>query len=53
MNIFLFNFSFIVMYLILPETEGRSLEDIEIHFSDNTRRFTDIKIHKHVKQEHT
>lgn len=34
------------MYLILPETEGRSLQDIELHFSDNNRRFTDIKIGK-------
>lgn len=34
------------MYLILPETEGCSLEDIEIHFADNTRRFTDIQIRR-------
>lgn len=32
------------MYLILPETEGCTLEDIELHFSDNTRRITDIEI---------
>ncbi|XP_055299314.1 facilitated trehalose transporter Tret1-like [Sitodiplosis mosellana] len=37
---------FIVMYLILPETEGRSLQDIEIHFSDNSRRITDIQIRR-------
>ncbi|XP_055326876.1 facilitated trehalose transporter Tret1-like [Sitodiplosis mosellana] len=44
---------FIVMYLIPPKTEGRSLEDIELHFSDNTRCFTDIKIHKNtIKQDH-
>lgn len=24
-----------VMYWILPETEGRTLEDIEMHFSNN------------------
>lgn len=29
------------MYNILPETEGRTLEDIEIHFADNTRKLTD------------
>lgn len=32
------------MSLILPETEQRSLEDIEIHYSDNSRRITDINI---------
>lgn len=31
-------------YLILPETEGCSLEDIEIHFSDNSRKITDRHI---------
>lgn len=30
-----------MMYNILPETEGRTLEDIEIHFADNTRKLTD------------
>lgn len=34
----------IVMYLILPETEDRSLEDIELHFSDNSKNLTDRKI---------
>lgn len=34
------------MYLILPETEGYSLIEIELHFSDNNRHFTDIKIRK-------
>lgn len=47
-------FRFVVMYLILPETEGRSLEDIELHFSDNTKQFTDIDIHKNTNtQNHT
>lgn len=32
------------MYFILPETENRSLEDIEIHYSDNTKKITDINI---------
>lgn len=36
------------MYLIFPETEKRSLEDIEIHFSDPTKKWTDIHIRKHV-----
>lgn len=34
------------MYLILPETEGPPLEDIEMHFSDNKRSITDIHIRK-------
>lgn len=34
------------MYLILPETEDRSLEDIELHFSDNSKNLTDRKIAK-------
>lgn len=32
------------MYFILPETEERSLEDIEHHYSDNSLGLTDIKI---------
>lgn len=40
---------FILMYLILPETEGRTLEDIEMHFSDNSKKITD---HKIVKSKH-
>lgn len=27
------------------------LEDIEIHFSDNSKKFTDIKIMKNAKQQ--
>lgn len=34
------------MYKILPETENRTLEDIEMHFSDNSKRITDRKIPK-------
>lgn len=34
------------MYQILPETENRTLEDIELHFSDNSRKITDRKIAK-------
>lgn len=36
----------IVLYKILPETEGRSLEDIEMHFSDNSKKLTDHNIPK-------
>lgn len=34
------------MYFLLPETENRTLEDIELHFSDNKRKLTDIYIRK-------
>lgn len=34
----------ILMYNIFPETEGRSLEEIELHFADNSKRLTDRKI---------
>lgn len=34
------------MYFLLPETENRTLEDIELHFSDNNRKLTDIRIRK-------
>lgn len=32
------------MYFILPETEQRSLEDIELHYIDNAKNITDIRI---------
>lgn len=32
------------MYFILPETENRSLDMIELHFADDTKGFTDIYI---------
>lgn len=31
----------ILMVNIMPETENRSLEDIELHFSDNRKKITD------------
>lgn len=36
----------VLMYKILPETENRTLEDIEMHFSDGSKKITDRKIHK-------
>lgn len=36
----------ILIYNILPETENRSLEDIEIFFSDNSKGITDRDIPK-------
>lgn len=32
------------MYLTLPETEGRTLEDVEHYFANRKRRFNDIHI---------
>uniref|UniRef100_A0AAG5D5T8 Major facilitator superfamily (MFS) profile domain-containing protein n=1 Tax=Anopheles atroparvus TaxID=41427 RepID=A0AAG5D5T8_ANOAO len=32
------------VYFFLPETEKRTLEDIELYFSDNKRKLTDIHI---------
>lgn len=39
-------------YKILPETEGRTLEDIELHFADKTKRITNHKIPKRKKHGH-
>lgn len=36
----------VLIYKIMPETENRTLEDIEMHFSDNSKRITDRKIAK-------
>uniref|UniRef100_U5EU35 Putative transmembrane transport n=1 Tax=Corethrella appendiculata TaxID=1370023 RepID=U5EU35_9DIPT len=37
-------FGVLFIYFYLPETEKRTLEEIEIYFSDNKRKLTDIKI---------
>lgn len=36
----------VLAYFIMPETEKRSLEEIERHFSDPTIKITDIYIRK-------
>lgn len=41
-------FGLVVGFFIIPETENRTLEDIELHFSDNDRKLTDRKIQKNV-----
>lgn len=37
---------FVFIFIFVPETERRTLEDIEVHFSDNNRKMTDRKIQK-------
>lgn len=39
------------MYKILPETENRSLDDIELHFADNTKGLTDREIEISKRQD--
>lgn len=39
-------FRYILVYLVMPETEGRSLEEVEAHFSNRNRKFNDIYISK-------
>lgn len=39
-------FGLVLMYKILPETENRTLEDIEMHFSDKSKKLTDRTISK-------
>ncbi|XP_031636130.1 uncharacterized protein LOC116349018 [Contarinia nasturtii] len=39
-------FGLVLTYFILPETENRSLEEIELHFADNSKSITDRKIPK-------
>lgn len=43
----------ISMYSILPETENRSLEDIEMHFSDDTKTLFDRKIARVTSETNT
>lgn len=38
--------SFCYMYVFMPETENRTLEEVERYFSDTTRRVTDRRIYK-------
>lgn len=38
----------IFIYFYLPETERRTLEDIELHFSDNNKKLSDRKIPKSI-----
>lgn len=33
------------MFFMLPETENRTMQDIELHFNENKRSIFDINIH--------
>lgn len=43
---------FSIALLIMPETEKRTLEEIEMHFSDNSKSLTDIQIKKKSRSTH-
>lgn len=45
-NCFIIAVGLVLMYNILPETENRTLEEIELHFADNNKKITDRKINK-------
>lgn len=45
-NCIIIAFGLVLMYKILPETENRTLEEIELHFADNNKKLTDRKIAK-------
>lgn len=36
----------ILMYFIMPETENRTLEEIEMHFANNSKKITDRRVSK-------
>lgn len=46
-NCIVIGIGLILMNNILPETEGCTLEDIEWHFADKSKKITDHKISKH------
>lgn len=35
---------YVLMFFMLPETEHRSLQDIELHYSDNKKSLFDVDI---------
>lgn len=43
-NCIIIAFGLILMYEILPETENRTLEEIELHFADNSKKINDRQI---------
>lgn len=46
-----FRFRFAIMTFLLPETENRSLEDIELHFSDNKRSIFSTHIQQNATKD--
>lgn len=51
-NFFIASFGVSLMFFVLPETEKYSLEEIEAHFSDDTKKLTDRTIAKHSVDAH-
>lgn len=51
LNCIIATIGLILMYFILPETENRSLEDIELHFSDSSKTLCDRKIARTINLE--
>lgn len=45
-NCIVIGIGLVLMYNILPETENRTLADIEAHFADRTKKITDHNILK-------
>ena len=50
-NCAIVTYGLILMYKILPETENRTLEDIEMHFTDESKKLSDHKIPEKSKQK--
>lgn len=44
LNCVIVTFGLILIYKIMPETENRTLEEIEMHFSDKSKKLNDRKI---------
>lgn len=40
--------SLVIQFIIIPDTEGHTLEEIETYFSDKTRRICDTRIRRNV-----
>lgn len=49
LNCIIAAFGFILTYKTMPNTENCTLEDIEVHFSDNSKGITDRHINKITK----
>lgn len=43
---YIVSFRLITAYFVMPETENRTLEEIEAHFSDKTRSITETTVRR-------